>query len=258
MRFFVDRFPDRVYGACMVSDSPTGGQLKPPIKKSQSDQVVEILRDYIASDKIGIGDKLPPEYSLCEMLRVSRSTIREAIRSLSVMGYIEIINGRGSFLIRKEVDLPAKQIALWFSERKMELVEFIEVRQLIEPYAIQKAVVEGSPEELAKLNKIQAEYERELEEEGPNPHLAELDTGFHQILVDMAHNKLLSNLYRIVSESFRSYREHSFSLKEHAENAVAPHRKIIKAMTDRDVVYAKAYLEEHLEMVQTDMSFKST
>ena len=78
----------------MMSDSSTARQLKPLKKKTQSDQVVEVLKEYIQQEDIQIGDRLPPELTMAKMLNVSRSTIREAIRTLSVLGIIEIVNGR--------------------------------------------------------------------------------------------------------------------------------------------------------------------
>ena len=113
------------YGAVMMSDSSTAGQLKPLSKKNQSDQVVDVLKEYIASDEIQIGDKLPPELTLAKMLNVSRSTVREAIRTLSVLGYIEIVNGKGSFLRQKAIDLPMIHIVSWLENHKMDLGDFI-------------------------------------------------------------------------------------------------------------------------------------
>ncbi len=123
--------------------------------------MVDILKEYIASDEIQIGEKLPPELTLAKMLKVSRSTVRRAIRTLSVLGYIEIVNGKGSFLRQKKAELPIQQIASWFESHKLELSDFIEVRQLIEPYAIAMAIERGTPEEFIRVDEIRQMYEQE-------------------------------------------------------------------------------------------------
>ena len=239
-----------------MSDSMTVRLLKPVKKKNQSDQVVEILKQYIASDEIQIGDKLPPELTLAQMLDVSRSTIREAIRTLSVMGYIRIVNGKGSFLLRKEIDMPKEQIRHWFKHHNMELSEFIEVRKMIEPEAIVLAIRRGTNEEFEKLIRIQEEFESELKSSGPNPHLGELDASFHQMIIDMAHNAVLTQMNRVLGESFTDYRSRSFQMVNHAENAVDPHRRILNAMESKDEEEALLQLRNHLDMVYEDMSFE--
>jgi GntR family transcriptional repressor for pyruvate dehydrogenase complex len=216
--------------------------------------VVDILKEYIASDEIQIGEKLPPELTLAKMLNVSRSTVREAIRTLSVLGYIEIINGKGSFLRQKIVDLPMKQIISWFESHKMELSDFIEVRQLIEPYAIAMAIERGTPEEFARVDGIRRKYEEELEH-GANPELGDLDARFHQAIVDMAHNCVLSKMYEVVAEAFADYRQRSFSVQYHADNAIEPHRKINAALQERNIPKAQRAIREHLSKVYKDMSF---
>ena len=238
----------------MMSDSRTAGQLRPLLKKNQSDQVVDILKEYIASDDIQVGEKLPPELTLAKMLNVSRSTVREAIRTLSVLGYIEIVNGKGSFLRQKTVDLPMKQIISWFESHKMELSDFIEVRQLIEPYAIAVAIERGTPEDFGRVDEIRRKYEEEWDH-GVNPGLGELDARFHQAIVDMAHNPVLSKMYEVVAEAFSDYRQLSFSVQYHADNAIEPHRKINAALQERNIVKAQRAIRDHLSKVYKDMSF---
>lgn len=238
----------------MMSDSTTAGQLKPLSKKNQSDLVADMLLEHIASDKMQIGDKLPPELTLAKMLNVSRSTIREAIRSLSVLGYIEIVNGKGSFLRQKKIDIPMKQIASWFQNHKMELGDFIEVRKLIEPFAIKMAIERGSDEEFERINSIRLEYEKEWAN-GVGPKLGDLDAQFHLAIVEMAHNLVLSNLYKVIVEAFADYRHRSFTVQNHANNAIEPHRKINNALQKRNITEAQKKMCEHLDKVYTDMSF---
>ena len=75
--------------------------MKPIQKTSIIDQVVDSLLEFIASDRVKIGDKMPTEQELCDMLKVGRSTVREGMRTLKALGYVEITPGRGTFLLRK-------------------------------------------------------------------------------------------------------------------------------------------------------------
>jgi GntR family transcriptional regulator, transcriptional repressor for pyruvate dehydrogenase complex len=239
----------------MMSDSHTAGQLRPLLKKNQSDQVVDVLKEYIASDEIQIGETLPPELTLAKMLNVSRSTVREAIRTLSVLGYIEIVNGKGSFLRQKAVNLPMIHILSWLESHKMELGDFIEVRQLIEPYASAMAIERGTPEEFARVDELRQQYEEALKQ-GTSPVLGELDARFHQTIVDMAHNHVLSKMYEVVVEAFSDYRQLSCLVQYHAESAVTPHRKIAAALQERNVSKAQRAIREHLSTVYKDLTLR--
>jgi len=149
-----------------------------------------------------------------------------------------------------------KHIISWFESHKMELSDFIEVRQLIEPYAVAMAIEKGSPEEFARVDEIRRRYEEESAL-GAHPKLGELDAEFHQAIVDMAHNRVLSKMYEVVVEAFSDYRRHSFSVQYHADNAVAPHRKINTALQEGNVPDAQRAIREHLSKVYEDMSFLS-
>lgn len=238
----------------MMSDSSTAGQFKPLSKKTQSDQVVDILKEYISSDSIQVGEKLPPELNLAKMLQVSRATIREAIRTLSVLGYIEIVNGKGSYLRTKQMNLPLGQITAWFDDHKMELSDFIEVRKLIEPYAIGMAIERCTDEELQTLDELRLAYESEWVN-GASPRLGEIDAQFHQQLIDMAHNVVLSNIYQVIAEAFVDFRRRSFAVQYHADNAIEPHRKIAAAVMERNAAEARKQIMAHLDKVYADMTF---
>lgn len=217
--------------------------------------MVDVLKEYFASDEIQVGEKLPPELTLAKMLNVGRSTVREAIRTLSVLGYIEIVNGKGSFLRQKTIDLPMMHIVSWLEGHKMELSDFIEVRQLIEPYAIAMAIERGTTEEFDRVDEIRQQYEEELEN-GTSPALGELDARFHQAIVDIAHNHVLSKMYEVVVEAFSDYRQLSFLVQYHAENAVKPHRKISAALKERNAPKAQHAIREHLRIAYKDLTLR--
>ena len=239
----------------MMSDSHTIRQLRPLPKRNQSDRVVDVLKEYFASDEIQVGDKLPPELTLAKMLNVGRSTLREAIRTLSVLGYVEIMSGKGSFLRQKTIDLPMMHIVSWLESHKMELSDFIEVRQLIEPYAIAMAIERGTPEEFARVDELRQQFEEELEQ-GASSALGELDARFHQAIVDMAHNHVLSKMYEVVAEAFSDCRELSSLVQYQAESAVGPHRKITAALQERNVSNAQCAIRDHLRKVYKDLTLR--
>ena len=71
------------------------------VRISLTDTVADMLKKSIESGEFAPGDKLPPETKLCEDLKVSRTCIREAIRVLQAMGYVEIKHGKGAFVLNR-------------------------------------------------------------------------------------------------------------------------------------------------------------
>ena len=228
--------------------------MQPIEKVSHTDMVVRELKKYFAGDEIKEGDKLPTEKRLCEQLDVGRSTVREAIKALQVMGYVKIIPGKGAFLARKGLETPLHQIFSWFGDHKPELTDIIDVRMQLEPLAVRLAIERGEAEELRRIDALRVKYEGSLEAKADGEVLAGLDAEFHKALFAASHNMLLISLNAVVMEASRAFRSRSFSVRSHAENAVEPHRKIVAAIQAKDARSAQKHMRDHLYKALEDMS----
>lgn len=232
--------------------------MQPIERVSQTDMVVKELIRYFLSDAINEGDKLPTEMELCERLHVGRSTLREAIKALQVMGYVIIQPGRGAFLQRKSLDMPVHRILSWLGSRKAEVGEIIEVRMQLEPFAARLAVERGDDDDIARIDAIRTEYEQTLSS-GPfnetiGEQLGKLDARFHGAIVEASHNLLLVDVNNLVSESFKEFRARTFKVENHAKNAVLPHQKIVAMLQKRDANGAQRKMKDHLFMTLEDIS----
>ena len=195
---------------------------------------------------------------LCERLQVGRSTLREAIKALQVMGYVTIEPGRGAFLKRKNLESPVHNLLSWLGSHKTEVADLIDVRMQLEPFGARLAVERGTGEDIDKIVKIHAEYEQFLAaapfDDIRGEHLGDLDAAFHAAIAQASHNLLLIDLNTVVAEAFREFRTRSFKVESHARNAIAPHRKILNALQKRDAVGVQRYMKGHLYKALEDMS----
>lgn len=232
--------------------------MQPIARVSQTDMIVKELTAWFQTDAIAVGDKLPTEMELCERLRVGRSTLREAIKALQVMGYVTIEPGRGAFLKRKNLDNPVHQLLSWLGSRKTEVADLIEVRMQIEPFAARLAVERGSDKDIARIVALHQQYEQLLAtepfDEALGAQLGELDAAFHAAIAQASHNLLLIDLITVSAEAFKAFRLRSFMVESHASNAVAPHRKIVAALQKRDAVAVQRTMKSHLFKALEDMS----
>lgn len=220
---------------------------------SQTDAVVEELKRLFASDDIAVGDKLPTEKMLCQTYRVGRSTVREAIRTLQVMGYVEIRPGRGAFLAAKRLNHVDSTMAAWISDHKPSLEETIRIRLSLETLAVAFAAEKATDAELERIDRIRVAFEEALARRD-FASLPSLDEEFHRSIAGAAHSELLLTMVNILGLAFREWRDRSFQVKTHAANAVMPHQKIAAALLARDVEMAQLQMRRHLEKILVDMA----
>jgi GntR family transcriptional repressor for pyruvate dehydrogenase complex len=215
------------------------------------DQVVENIRESITGGELSVGSKLPSEISLCGTLSVSRSTIREALRVLQTLGYVELKPGRGAFV--RDTDPHDKEtVRRWFKESAPKLEDLTEVRGALEFLAVRKAIENCTRAGIKGLFAIHASFIRAVDDFNVSD-MSRYDEAFHKQIFSMSNNTLLINLYNIVAVQLQKYRVMSFSLKENGISAIKPHQKIAEAIKNRDAADAVSQMGKHLKLVISDM-----
>lgn len=223
-----------------------------PINRvSVIDQVVDSLVASVTSGEFATGDKLPSELSLCETLSVSRSTIREALRVLQTMGYVELKRGRGAFVLDNEPH-DFETIRNWFKASEAKVEEFAEARGALESLAIKKAIRRVTEKEIEELEKIDNDFRVAVKSHNV-AELARLDEVFHSRLFSIAGNTLLTSLNNLIASEFKKYRIMSFSVKANAKSALEAHARILGAIKNRDEQDGVNQIRNHLDLVVTDM-----
>lgn len=213
--------------------------------------VVDNIKEYILSGEINTGDKLPTEKDLCERLSVGRSTIREAIRILQANGFVELKPGKGAFVART-TELVLEDVIEWFIANEVELIDFIEVRQAIEPLAIRIAIQRVTTKDLTNLEHINDQFIKSIME-NDLANIIILDELFHNTIVEISKNKLLISINNKISSCFKEFRSKTFQVPQNATNAILPHSKIMEAIQQRDVESGEKYMKEHLDHVLIDL-----
>lgn len=218
-------------------------------KISIVDTVAEDIKQSIESEKYAIGEKLPSEAEICEMTKVSRTSVREALRVLQALGYITIKPGRGSFV----ADFRKKQVVdKWYDFENTKFIDFMAIRMAFETVSVRLAVENASEEQIIELGNIhesfvKANVNRDL------VGLIMLDELFHKKITESANNQLLNNINKEILEAFRLYRCDSFTNEGVYKNAMEPHARILKCFQMRDAPQAAIEMRTHLNITTTDM-----
>lgn len=220
---------------------------------SQTDALVEKLRKFFQSKAIEVGDKLPIEKELCETYHVGRSTLREAIRTLQVMGYVKIKPGSGTYLQAKTLDNFDASVVRWIAEHQPDVEEIVTARIAIETLAVRLACEKGTPKQLAAIDKARVAYEEALEQQDFGS-LRSLDEEFHRAVFIASGSQLLTTMGSILAVAYRNWRDRSLRIKKHAANAVMYHQRIAALIAAHDPELAQIQMRRHLEQVIIDMS----
>ncbi|WHH58026.1 FadR/GntR family transcriptional regulator [Petroclostridium sp. X23] len=225
--------------------------MKPIERISVTDMTVQNLKELIISGNIKIGDKLPTEMEICSALNISRSTVREAIRVLQAMGFVEMKRGKGAFVAKVTEDDPT-HIIKWFVEHEVQVTDFMEVRMGIEPLGVKLAIQRATPKQISELEEIHANFEKAMEGQDVVALLTN-DEAFHKHIIKATQNNLLISINQQILDVFAEYRSKSFTIKEISKNALEPHRKVLDAIKRRDIDAGVEEMAKHINGSIEDM-----
>ena len=170
----------------------------PQIPQRLTDQTADRLLHMIDSNPAyPPGAKLPNEPRLCQLFGVSRTTLREAVRSLAAQGYVEVRRGSGTFVLDRS---PAPDIGLQRLEcLRTRLRDLFEIRMMLEPQAARLACLRGTDEELQEIAR-RAECVAQAIREGKN--FSQPEETFHQAFVAATHNPFMEQLLPIIHNAW--------------------------------------------------------
>ncbi len=213
------------------------------------DQVIDQLRTAVTQGEWPIGERIPTEAELVEQLGVGRNTVREAVRALAHTGLLEVRQGDGTYVrATSEVSGAIRRLC------GSELREVLQVRRTLEVEGARLAAVERTDEDVAGLRALLARRETDLRA-GRWQDFARTDAEFHCAVVAAGHNRLLTELYRGLTEVIAASIATTSSIAPGADHVPEiGHEGLADAIADRDPDRATAeacgFLDELLERIE--------
>lgn|SRR5690554_384277 len=209
------------------------------------DDIVRQIRSLISSGQLKPGDKLPPERELAEQLAVSRPTLREVLKSLSLIGILEIRHGAGIF-VREDLAANVVEGPLRFLSpaETGTIVQILEARDAIETAAARYAALRATEKDITELRSLIEAMEASI------PKLdtvSEYDAKFHLVICRAANNPMLLQFARVLQRFLRPAMKSTILIPSALASAVEYHWAILDALEKRDPTRAAELLHEHLE-----------
>lgn len=215
------------------------------VEKTKSyEAVVRQVLTLISRGELAPGQKLPPERQLASQLRIGRTTLREALRALEILGFIETAHGEGSFIRSENRLVVPNQIIDGLLKDSAQLRELYEVRALLEPQAAFLAAERRSPEQFGRLEQFVCAMEEALD----RPRVfADEDIGFHFTIAEMAHNNFLCEFQRVVLRALRPSWLELLLVPGRSASALNEHKEVCEAIKTGRARAAKVAMERHLK-----------
>jgi GntR family transcriptional regulator, transcriptional repressor for pyruvate dehydrogenase complex len=210
------------------------------------EEVARRLRQWIASSRKP-GDTLPPERQLVEMFGAGRSSIRDALHELQLLGVVETRHGIGTLVRDPAQGIPGGQLADPASFQRERLGDLIDFRRILEPPLAARAALRASDADIARMRQA---IRRQAGRVGRGAPAVEEDCAFHELIARAAHNDAVLKVLDTIMNLLRPTREIGFQVEGRPALSLAGHREILKAIQLRDPAAAERAMRKHLEDVE--------
>jgi GntR family transcriptional repressor for pyruvate dehydrogenase complex len=223
-----------------------------PVRRSRIyENIIEQIQALIGEGKLTAGDQLPPERVLAETFKVSRTSVREALRALEMSGFIEGRQGGGTFVRAPSASDLVHPLAAALLLGRRELEDVLEVREMIEPAIARQAAERASSEQLAELEAILA---KQAEKVSRGESYPEEDAAFHYGIAVAADNPIVLRLLNVIMDLLHDLRAAYLQGGGRPTRSLDGHRRILEAIRRRDGEAAYRATLEHISQVREQLN----
>ena len=214
-------------------------------------QLADNIKSQIMHGELVSGNKLPNEKELSEKFGVSRTVVREAMKALAQEGLIEVLAGRGTYVVYQTLDAVKRSLGnLGMFEKEQYWEDLVEVRELLEPGITYLAAQRAKPEDILAMTQAVETMENALDD--ADVYIA-ADNKFHNSLAKASGNNLISSLLDPIIGLLIEQRRFVFKSKHGGPRAGQVfHRRILKGITKKNADEARQAMIEHLQQVRGD------
>jgi GntR family transcriptional repressor for pyruvate dehydrogenase complex len=222
-----------------------------PIQSSRLyEQIVEQIEQHILDGVLKLGEKLPSERELCEQFNVSRTVVREAIRTLREKGLVDIQPGRGTFITNGTSEAMRNSLGLVFKVgQEQALTDLVQVRAILEPEIAALAAENATQANIAELQACIEAMDNLFDDADK---FIEADQAFHLALGKATHNTLIPLLIDPIVDLLWEQRKYIFMHTGGAKRGQYHHKRILVAVKQGDVEAARNAMKAHMEQIRKD------
>jgi GntR family transcriptional repressor for pyruvate dehydrogenase complex len=218
-------------------------------KESTLEVIVQQIKNQIKKGILKPGEKLPSERELASLLGVSRTSVREAIKALSFSGYLEVIQGKGTYIL--EIATQYDEIVNFFSEFSNYSLDYLmEARIMLEGEFARLAAANASQKEIDVIERV---FNEICNSKDTNTFFVK-DLQFHLTIAKATHNPIMNGLMKIIVEMLYKETQKIIKISEDTrENTIETTRNLVQAIKQRDAEKAKELMSEHIRNIRVSL-----
>ena len=214
-----------------------------------TDEAIEKIKQMIISGRVRPGEKLPREADLAAELGLSRNSLREAVKALSLINVLDVRQGDGTYATSLAPSLLLEALSFIVDfHRDDTVLEFLEIRRILEPAATALAAVRMPDEDRIELGKVLDAADAS----SPVEEFVTADMEFHRLIGVGSGNSVLASLVDNISVPTARARVWRGMTEPRAqERTLAEHRAIYQAIVNRDADLARSWANVHIAGIES-------
>lgn len=213
-------------------------------RPSRSVEVAQSLLSFLLSGELRPGDRIPGERTLSQTLGVGRSALREALKSLTLLGLLEVKPGDGTYLSSTHSSLLPRIVEWGILLGEQHITDLVEARQEIEVSLAGLAAQRRTPEDVTALSDaLRAMYDSADDREA----YADADVDFHLVVAAVSRNTVLAGVLANIRSLLRVWTTRVVTDEAALRDSLALHPPVFEAIRDGDADRARAAMAHHME-----------
>ena len=218
-------------------------------RESTLEVIVQQIKNQIKKGILKPGEKLPSERKLADLLGLSRTSVREAIQALAFSGYLEVIQGKGTYILENAIKYD--EIINFFSEFSNYSLDYLmEARIMLEGEFARLAALNAKQEEIDVIERVFNEISNSKD---TNAFFVK-DLELHLTIAEATHNPIMNGLMKIIGEMlYEETRKIIEISRDTRENSIETIRDLVQAIKQRNAEQAKKLMVKHIRSVKASL-----
>jgi GntR family transcriptional repressor for pyruvate dehydrogenase complex len=218
-----------------------------PIPRTRvPDEIANRIRTLIVDGTFTPDHPLPSERALAQRMRVSRGSVRDAIRRLEVVGLLEARHGQGTFLRELSVDNLVTPMASVLTFNRTRQADLMDVRRMFEPAVAGMAATRATPSDLQEIERILGAQRRKVQSGKPT---IDEDTAFHTAVARATHNPVIVGIMETLNDLLVESRARALQRRGRPLRSVRGHAAVVQALRRQDANRAAAAMRTHIDQI---------
>lgn len=219
-------------------------------RKKVADAVIEEIKRMIQSGELKEGQKLPNQNAFAAQLGVSRTSLREALNTLTRLGITEQRPGYGTVLRSRMPAIFVDHVNPPLISDKQATIELIEVRRFVEAGTAELSVKNIKPDQIKEMDSLIKEMPKSLKEGRIDDYIGH-DLAFHYLIAKASHNRFLINIFITIRGFLEQYMRESFRVMPWMlARSLKFHQNIYQAIKNKSAPQAALHMKRHILDVQ--------